>query len=89
QINLSLELPEGLEQCLIYLETVSEKGRNFIIKEALIKYIEDMEDIQKLSLWEEIKRLVRMYSFVDDVILDPFAGNGTTLKVARELGRNW
>ena len=30
-----------------------------------------------------------MYSFVDDIILDPFCGSGTTLKVAKELNRHY
>lgn len=34
------------------------------------------------------RRLIRMYSFVGDIVLDPFLGSGTTCKVAIELGRN-
>jgi len=34
------------------------------------------------------RRLIRMYSFVGDTVLDPFLGSGTTSKVASELGRN-
>jgi DNA modification methylase len=33
------------------------------------------------------KRLIKMFSFVGDRVLDPFAGSGTTLKSALELGR--
>ena len=39
---------------------------------------------------EEIaRRCVRMYSFVGGLVLDPFTGSGTTLKVAKTAGRNY
>jgi DNA modification methylase/endonuclease YncB( thermonuclease family) len=34
------------------------------------------------------KRLIKMYSFIGDTVLDPFVGSGTTVKVALELKRN-
>lgn len=34
------------------------------------------------------KRLIKMFTFVGDTILDPFLGSGTTVKVALELNRN-
>lgn len=34
------------------------------------------------------RRLIRMFSFVGETVLDPFLGSGTTVKVALELGRN-
>jgi site-specific DNA-methyltransferase (adenine-specific) len=38
---------------------------------------------------EEVpRRLIKMYSFVDDTVLDPFLGSGTTSLAARRLGRN-
>jgi site-specific DNA-methyltransferase (adenine-specific) len=39
---------------------------------------------------EEIPhRLIRLYSYPGERVLDPFAGSGQTLKVARHLGRNF
>lgn len=34
-------------------------------------------------------RLIKLYSFVDDLVLDPFAGSGTTLKIAANLERKF
>lgn len=34
-------------------------------------------------------RLIKMYSFKNDIILDPFAGSGTTLWMAKNLRRNF
>ena len=35
------------------------------------------------------ERCIRLYSMVGDVVLDPFAGSGTTLKVAKSLDRKF
>jgi modification methylase len=34
------------------------------------------------------RRLIRMFTFQGDTVLDPFLGSGTTVKVALQLGRN-
>jgi hypothetical protein len=36
---------------------------------------------------ELVQRLVKMFSYEGDTVLDPFLGSGTTVKVARELNR--
>ena len=39
---------------------------------------------------EEIaRRCIKLFSFKDGVVLDPFTGSGTTLKVAKEFGRKY
>jgi len=34
------------------------------------------------------KRLIKMFSFIGETVLDPFLGSGTTMKAALALGRN-
>ena len=34
------------------------------------------------------KRLIKLFTFAGETVLDPFLGSGTTTKVARALGRN-
>lgn len=39
---------------------------------------------------EEIAiRCIKLFTFIGDIVLDPFAGSGTTLKAARDLERNY
>jgi site-specific DNA-methyltransferase (cytosine-N4-specific) len=38
---------------------------------------------------EIVRRCVRLFTFTGDVVLDPFVGSGTTLKVAKELNRHY
>ena len=35
------------------------------------------------------RRLIQLYSFKEDVVLDPFMGSGTTALAAKELGRQY
>ena len=36
-----------------------------------------------------LERIIRVASNPGDLVLDPFAGSGTTLAAAKTLGRNW
>src|SRR5262249_53209672 len=36
-----------------------------------------------------LERIIRVSSNPEDLVLDPFAGSGTTLAVAKKLGRKW
>ncbi|MDR2644345.1 MAG: site-specific DNA-methyltransferase [Planctomycetaceae bacterium] len=38
---------------------------------------------------EIVRRCVKLYTYVGDVVLDPFTGSGTTLKVAKECSRHF
>jgi len=33
-------------------------------------------------------RIIKLFSYVGETVLDPFVGSGTTMKMARQLGRN-
>lgn len=51
----------------------------------------NMKDAEHPAMFsEEIpKRLIKLFSFVDDIILDPFNGAGTTTTVAKALNRRY
>ena len=68
-----------------------------LTKEQWIAYVNGVWEIEPLRSSqydhpcvypdELVNRLVRMFSYVGDTVLDPFLGSGTTVKVARALGR--
>jgi site-specific DNA-methyltransferase (adenine-specific) len=52
-------------------------------------YIQAAQSVRNLAVFPEelVERIIKLYSFPGDTVLDPFAGTGTTLIVAKKLGR--
>ena len=53
----------------------------------MIDRVKNMKGHPAIFPDELVYRLVRMFSYEGDTVLDPFLGSGTTVKVARELNR--
>jgi len=57
--------------------------------ESRVWYVQGAQNARGLAVFPEglVSRLVRLYPFEGDVVLDPFLGSGTTVAVAKRLGR--
>ena len=74
------------------------KEASKILRDTWKEYVQRIWRIETETEWfqgheavfpvEVPKRLIRMYSFVGDTVLDPFLGSGTTILAAMQLGRN-
>ncbi len=70
--------------------------RSKLTREQFNKWTDGVWDIEPVhpkaghpAIWPDrlASRLIRMFSYEGDTVLDPFLGSGTTIKVARALGR--
>jgi len=55
-LHLPKEVENELEKDLKWLEKTTKQPREYHIKEALIRYIEDMEDIRDVEKYVEAKK---------------------------------
>jgi site-specific DNA-methyltransferase (adenine-specific) len=75
---------------------IQHKGVSDITREEFLKFTRDYwamqtdySDTHPAIFPEELPyRCIRLYSYIGDTVLDPFLGSGTTMKVARKLGRD-
>jgi modification methylase len=76
-----------------------DRGESDIERDAFMQATLSVWEIQPVSAKrighpapfpEELAdRVIRLYSYVDDVVLDPFAGSGTTCVAAAKAGRHY
>src|SRR3989304_6189446 len=74
-------------------------GRNTISRDEFLEFTKSIWDFSAESArrvghpapfpLELPRRLIQLYSFKGDVVLDPFAGSGTTCIAARDAGRHF
>lgn len=78
------------------IPTAEQKKKSEISKEEWNEYFSShwyfngVKQLEHIAMFpEELpKRLIKMFSFVGETVLDPFAGSGTTSLAALKLGRN-
>ncbi len=82
-------VPRNKEESKIDINRFQKEKWNLSVWE--ITHILPQDKYSKYSapFPEELaRRVITLYSYVGDTVLDPFVGTGTTLKVANELKRN-
>ena len=82
------------------IKHVGNKEDIDITKDEFIKYVNGhwsiapeirMKDYKHPAMFPEelVKRCLKLFSYKNDIVVDPFNGVGTTTLVAHQLGRNY
>ena len=82
------KVSEGIKPSTIWLHT--DVGNNQDAKKHLIKLFPDMADVFVTPKPETLLgRVLQLATNPGDIVLDSFAGSGTTGAVAHKMGRRW
>lgn len=78
---------------------MGHKGESDLISEEFVAYTKSVWEFPTVSAkkvghpapfpLELPSRLIKLYTYRDDLVLDPFNGSGTTCQAAELLGRRW
>jgi len=80
------EIPS--EDVVLRSKLTKEQWKAWVPSVWEITPVKNMEGHPSMYPDELVYRLIKMYSYEGDTVLDPFLGSGTTVKVARELNRD-
>ena len=80
------EIPS--EDVVLRSKLTKEQWKGWVPGVWEITPVKNMEGHPSIYPDELVYRLVKMFSYEGDTVLDPFLGSGTTVKVARELNRD-
>ena len=95
--------PTPFEYILVFYKEsrkLIHKGESDLIKEEFIQWSLALWNMAPETRMKKMghpamfpkelpKRLIKMFSYIDDIVLDPFCGLGTTCKVAKDLDRKY
>ena len=80
------EIPS--EDVVLRSKLTKEQWKAWIPSVWEITPVMNMDEHPSIYPDELVYRLIKMFSYEGDTVLDPFLGSGTTVKVARELNRD-
>ena len=77
---------------ILYRDKLPKFRNNSQMIKNWFPWLRDGANIPKLHSTQKpimvLKRLIEIFTDVGDVVIDPCAGSGSTLRAAKELGRN-
>jgi DNA modification methylase len=88
-VPTEIEQEDGtLKKKVVYEETDKKEFMELVFGQW--NYFADTKSLTKATFSMDIPtKAIKILSYKDDVVLDPFAGSGTTLVAAEILGRRW